>query len=692
MENNGLTPRGGWRPFVDRSWGHEPAALTAPSGEPFAPPADVFRAVVALCDRYRAHEPGVRLKFYVGQGQLAADVHRHLPAAADGDFAGYDRRLAEQLAGASFALYVPDFQIADPALWGRARAFLEPLYRLVGMPADRAEMELFLGRYQVTPGGIHREECGNFHFVISGRKRMHVWAPGAWRAGAQAGGVAEERYLDRADCHQELPPAVTLEGRPGDFLYWPPGHWHVGEAPEVTACVNLALYMAGRPRDLVGRVAAEVVAAALGAADQADAYPFDPARAGGPELPAPLRQAVAAHGAAGNGPGLPGAVWREWLRTVTGLGFRQLPARRPRPHFAGAVRVRRAPGSSILWDPCGENAIFFAANGYAGEAPRDPPVAGLLRALNAGDVVTLASGADSQADLRGVVEELYTMHAVTEVPAGVAAGPPPEAVLAPPPEGPALVPDPGPAGAGWGEDDSGTFLDYGDYFVPDREAQLATFCDLIPASLVPCHLVDLCCGEGLLARALLGRFPDCHVHGFDGSPTMLARATAALADHPGHFEARRFQLEETAWRRFPWPVHVVVSSLAIHHLDAAQKQELFRDVHRELQPGGLFLIADLIQPASAAGVALAAKQWDDAVRRRCLEKAGDLRAYRRFLDLNWNHYTDPEPDPVDKPSSLLDQLRWLERAGFTGVDVYWMKAGHALFGGVKGRQDVGDHE
>jgi hypothetical protein len=47
------------------------------------------------------------------------------------------------------------------------------------------------------------------------------------------------------------------------------------------------------------------------------------------------------------------------------------------------------------------------------------------------------------------------------------------------------------------------------------------------------------------------------------------------------------------------------------------------------------------------------------------------------------HFIDPEPDPVDMPSRLFDQLVWLRDADLTAVDVYWMKAGHALFGGRK---------
>jgi len=50
----------------------------------------------------------------------------------------------------------------------------------------------------------------------------------------------------------------------------------------------------------------------------------------------------------------------------------------------------------------------------------------------------------------------------------------------------------------WSET-SQTFLDYGRYFVPAREHQIETVCDLIPASNHPFTVFELCCG-GLLAK------------------------------------------------------------------------------------------------------------------------------------------------------------------------------------------------
>jgi len=235
---------------------------------------------------------------------------------------------------------------------------------------------------------------------------------------------------------------------------------------------------------------------------------------------------------------------------------------------------------------------------------------------------------------------------------------------------------------GWDENDSQEFIDHGRYFVPGREEQVATVLDLIPEP-GDGLLVDLCCGEGLLSAALLERFPRARVLAMDLSPTMLEKARKTCAAHGDRFETRPFDLAGRSWRAFAEPVRAFVSSLAIHHLDGDGKCALFRDLAAALAPGGALVIADLVLPATRTAHALAARAWDEAVRRRSLELAGSLRPYEVFRDERWNLWADPAPDPIDQPSPLFDQLRWLAEAGLTGVDVHWMKAGHAVYGGVR---------
>ena len=235
----------------------------------------------------------------------------------------------------------------------------------------------------------------------------------------------------------------------------------------------------------------------------------------------------------------------------------------------------------------------------------------------------------------------------------------------------------------WGEENSQDFIDYGKYFVPDRESQINCICEVIPLPSKPAYMLDLCCGEGLLTRALLDKFPECQVYGLDGSPKMIAHVEKALAAYGERFKARQFDVAASDWRAFPFPVHAVVSSLAIHHLDRPEKQVLFKDMASILAPGGSFIIADLIEPMNQFGRKFAAKAWDETVRQRSLHLDGDLRGHEQFRQLGWNHFAEPgpEPDSIDKPSPLFDQLKWLDQAGFTDIDVFWMKAGHAIFGG-----------
>ena len=98
---------------------------------------------------------------------------------------------------------------------------------------------------------------------------------------------------------------------------------------------------------------------------------------------------------------------------------------------------------------------------------------------------------------------------------------------------------------------------------------------------------------------------------------------------------------------------------------------------------GAFIIADMIEPVTDAGRRVAADAWDEVVRQRSLELDGSTAGMDFFLQEGWNTYRYPDPDDIDHPSPLLDQLKWLEQAGFVDIDVHILQAGHALFSGWK---------
>ena len=142
-------------------------------------------------------------------------------------------------------------------------------------------------------------------------------------------------------------------------------------------------------------------------------------------------------------------------------------------------------------------------------------------------------------------------------------------------------------------------------------------------------VLELGTGTGETARRILDHHPDAHLIGIDASPGMVNTARMNLPSD--RVTLRIAQLEDP----LPdGPFDLVVSALAVHHLEGSGKAELFQRIARTLQPGGRFVLADVVEPVSPSYVVTA---------------------------------IDPE---VDHPSKLDEQLAWLQAAGLS-PEVTW---------------------
>lgn len=229
----------------------------------------------------------------------------------------------------------------------------------------------------------------------------------------------------------------------------------------------------------------------------------------------------------------------------------------------------------------------------------------------------------------------------------------------------------------WSLSDTEVFLRYGDACVPRRQEQIAAVCDMLSGIPVP-YVLDLCCGEGRLSEEYLRRSAEARVVVLDGSEEMLSMAAERLAAFGGRHTQVRADIEDREWREGV-TYGGVMTSLAVHHLDGAGKRVLYRDIHDMLEPGGVFVMADLVEPAGRAARKLAGDQWEQAVQHASRELFGGDEAAAVFRKTQWNYYRLPGPDPVDRPSSVAEHLGWLREAGLVEVDVVWMYAGHAIF-------------
>jgi trans-aconitate methyltransferase len=236
----------------------------------------------------------------------------------------------------------------------------------------------------------------------------------------------------------------------------------------------------------------------------------------------------------------------------------------------------------------------------------------------------------------------------------------------------------------WSEDASQDFIALGEIFTPSRASLFQAIASLIPASADEVFSgVELSAGAGLLTRSLLERFPRCRIIALDFSPAMLDEAKRNLEGYEERVAFRLFDLRRRDWLDdLPSDLRCFVSSLAIHHLDGAEKRGLFAELSGRLPAGGALLIADLVEPVNEYVRSLYASAWDDAVREQSLQHTGSLDAYRAFHEKDWNHFVTPDVE-FDKPSGLFEQLSWLSEAGFSQVDCFWLRAGHAIYGGYK---------
>ena len=237
----------------------------------------------------------------------------------------------------------------------------------------------------------------------------------------------------------------------------------------------------------------------------------------------------------------------------------------------------------------------------------------------------------------------------------------------------------------WTETDSRDFLDLAEVAVPGRQEQIEMLLQLVPAAQdEEFRAVELACGEGLLAERLLDRFPRVRVTAFDGSDVMLEAARTRLTRFGDRVDLREFELGSEAWlaslRESP---RCVLSSLAIHHLSDEGKRSLYKRIAERLEPGGAFLVADVVLPDNPTVRRAVVDSWHRIASAQSQTITGSLDTYTRLAKEGWGPPETEEPEPGEMPARLYDHLAWLKDAGYKDQDCFWMRGGIAIYGGYR---------
>jgi len=154
------------------------------------------------------------------------------------------------------------------------------------------------------------------------------------------------------------------------------------------------------------------------------------------------------------------------------------------------------------------------------------------------------------------------------------------------------------------------------------------------------RVLELGVGTGQTSRRVLALHPAAELIGIDESAEMLA---AAAAQVPAA-DLRVHRLEDPLPEG---PFDLIVSALAVHHLDGAGKADLFARIAEQLGPDGRFVLGDVVVPEDPADV------------------------------------VTPIDGVYDMPSSVAEQLEWLAAAGLP-AQVVWERQDLAVIVGVQG--------
>ncbi|MEZ5382772.1 MAG: class I SAM-dependent methyltransferase [Microthrixaceae bacterium] len=207
-----------------------------------------------------------------------------------------------------------------------------------------------------------------------------------------------------------------------------------------------------------------------------------------------------------------------------------------------------------------------------------------------------------------------------------------------------------PTADGWHDEQQvATYLGRVDKLAP-RIAGEDLLSELLPAK--PSRVLDLGAGDGRLTALALSHRPTIHEAVLlDNSEPMLERARERFA------KDRRVRILNHDIRDpIPdlGPFDLIVSGLAVHHLEHSRKRAIFEELFARLNPGGLFANLDVVASATPA------------------LHADFLAALRRDAD-----------DPEDRLAPIEDQLKWMRATGLANVDCLWRWRGLALMVGVR---------
>ncbi len=225
-----------------------------------------------------------------------------------------------------------------------------------------------------------------------------------------------------------------------------------------------------------------------------------------------------------------------------------------------------------------------------------------------------------------------------------------------------------------------TFLEGVRGGIPFAAEQIDAMLRVIAAPGKPiANFADLGCGSGVLAHAILARYPQAHSTLVDFSEVMINEARVQLERHVPQPRFVVADLATPAWvaaAADTVPFDVVVSGYAIHHLPDPRKRQLYGEIFGLLAPGGIFVNVEHVASHSASIEAMSDDLMIDSLYAFHVRQ-GSSKTRAEVAD-EFVHRPDKQANIL---AAVELQCEWLRACGFADVDCFFKVFELAVFGG-----------
>ncbi|QZK98521.1 hypothetical protein [Flavobacterium psychrophilum] len=115
----------------------------------------------------------------------------------------------------------------------------EPYLEKIGFPREGINFSIFVGNYDKTPLGIHKDPPGQdvMHFHLGpGDKTMYTWGRNEFED------LIDNKKFDKLDVESLLPYSTEFSFKEGDMYYMPEGEYHIGKQDGLSIALTFWRY------------------------------------------------------------------------------------------------------------------------------------------------------------------------------------------------------------------------------------------------------------------------------------------------------------------------------------------------------------------------------------------------------------------------------------------------------------------